>query len=115
MFQYLSSYRAYILTKAGLSIAYLWFCWDFIRLNLALHQHLQELIPALATETVCTDPDINKALISILSFLGHLHACWIYLYLSPIAILPIFIERLYFLVKRLLAHRCVQSDCTAGC
>lgn len=86
MFQYLSSYRTYILTKAGLSIAYLWFCWDFIRLNLALHQHLQELIPALATETVCIDPDINNALITMLSFLGHLRACWIYLYLSPIAV-----------------------------
>jgi hypothetical protein len=86
MFQYLSSYRAYILTKVGLSIAYLWFCWDFIRLNLALHQHLQELIPALASEIVCTDPDINKALIAMLSFLGHLHACWIYLYLSPVAV-----------------------------
>lgn len=86
MFQYLSSYRAYILTKVGLSIAYLWFCWDFIRLNLALHQHLQELIPALATETVCNDPDINRALIAMLSFVGHMHACWVYLCLSPVAV-----------------------------
>ena len=86
MFRYLSSYRAYILTKVGLSVAYLWFCWDFIRLNLALHQHLQELIPALATETVCIDPDINKILLAVLAFVSRLHVCWIYLCLSPAAV-----------------------------
>jgi len=36
MFRYLTSYRFFILAKLGIGLAYLWFCWDFFRLNLAM-------------------------------------------------------------------------------
>jgi len=86
MFKYLSSYRPFILTKFGLAVAYLWFCWDFIRLNLALHRHLLELIPPLEKEVICNDSGLNGVFIALLSFAGQPIACWMYLILSPIAV-----------------------------
>jgi len=86
MFKYLSSYRPFILTKFGLAIAYMWFCWDFIRLNLALHRHLLELIPPLGKEVICNDTGLNGFFIASLSFVGQPIACWMYLILSPVAV-----------------------------
>jgi len=86
LFKYLSSYRPFILTKCGLATAYLWFCWDLIRLNLALHKHLLELIPPLGKEVVCNDAGVNEVIIASLSLVSQPIACWIYLILSPIAV-----------------------------
>jgi hypothetical protein len=54
MLRYLTSYRCFILTKLGLGIAYVWLCCDFLRLNLALHEHLQDLIPKLQARLCVT-------------------------------------------------------------
>ena len=86
MLRYLTSYRCFILTKLGLGIAYVWLCCDFLRLNLALHEHLQDLIPKLSGEVVCDSSALNIILIRSLSFLSQPIACWIYLLLSPVVV-----------------------------
>ncbi len=48
MTRYLTSYRFFILSKAGFCVAYLWVCWDFFRINQALWGNLHELLPDLA-------------------------------------------------------------------
>lgn len=86
MFRYLTSYRFFILTKLGLGLAYLWFCWDFLRINLAMRNHLRELIPGLSSETVCNDPTLNSIIVDTLSFLSQMGTIWCYCLLSPLAV-----------------------------
>lgn len=42
---YLTSYRFYTLAKAGIALAYLWFIWDFFRIQLATGEGLSQLLP----------------------------------------------------------------------
>jgi hypothetical protein len=86
MLRYLTSYRCFILTKLGLGIAYFWLCCDFLRLNVALQIHLQELIPELSKETFCGNSALNAILVRSLLFLSQPGACWIYFILSPVVV-----------------------------
>src|SRR5271163_2383542 len=86
MTRYLTSYRLFILSKLGLGLAYLWVCWDFLRINLALHNHLHELLPDLATEVVCGNAWLNSSIIRFLLFVSQPMAVWCYFGLSPLAI-----------------------------
>jgi hypothetical protein len=44
MFRYLTSYRYYSLAKAGFSLAYLWFIWDFFWIHVAYWNGLSSLL-----------------------------------------------------------------------
>ncbi len=79
MTRYLTSYRYFVLGKLGLGLAYLWFCWDFLRINLALHDELNKLLPDLATERIFDDLFLNDATLRVLSLLSHPVLIWIYL------------------------------------
>lgn len=83
---YLMSYRFFVLCKVGLSMAYLWACWDFVRINLALGDHLQDLLPPLASETLVNDTALNSALVNTLLLLSSLAMVWIYFVLAPVAV-----------------------------
>jgi hypothetical protein len=86
MTRYLTSYRFFVLSKLGLSLAYLWVCWDFLRINLALGGgHLQELLPNLANESVVGDGALNDAVVNVLLFVSAPALVWIYFVLAPMA------------------------------
>jgi hypothetical protein len=85
MFRYLTAYRFFVLAKLGIALAYLWFCWDFFRLNLAMRDHLRELIPS--DEVVCDNPTLNSIIVDTLSFLSQPAAIWIFFLLSPVAVI----------------------------
>ena len=86
MTRYLTSYRFFILSKAGFSLAYLWVCWDFLRINRALEGNLQTLLPALSGETIFDNAGLNRAFISALLFFSQPAAIWIYSILAPLAV-----------------------------
>jgi hypothetical protein len=86
MTRYLTSYRFFILSKVGLGLAYLWICWDFFRINQALGRGLRELLPDLASETVCNNALLNRSIIDALSLLSRPVAIWSFFILSPVAV-----------------------------
>jgi hypothetical protein len=86
MTRYITSYRFYVLSKIGLSLAYLWVCWDFLRINLALGDHLRELLPVLKNEVIVADLGLNGVLIQALQFLSAPAMIWIYFVLAPVAV-----------------------------
>ena len=87
MFRYLTPYRFLILAKLGVGLAYLWFCWDFFRLNRAMRDQLRELIPELSKDTIFSNLTLNRITIDTLSFLSQPAATWLYFLLSPIIVL----------------------------
>jgi hypothetical protein len=86
MKRYSTSYRLFILTKAGLGAAYLWLCWDFLRIDLALQGGLRELIPGLYHERICGNELANSILIHLLAFLSTPAAIWIYCIFAPLVV-----------------------------
>jgi hypothetical protein len=86
MTRYLTSFRFFILAKAGLGLAYLWVCWDFLRINLAYWDHLHELLPDLASEVIFSNTVLNSIVINTLVFLSQPAAIWSYFILSPVAV-----------------------------
>src|SRR6202050_4892006 len=86
MSRYLTSYRFFILSKVGLGLTYLWICWDFLRVNEAVWGHLQELLPDLASEEVCSNSTVNGIIIHALVFLSQPALIWIFFILSPVAV-----------------------------
>jgi len=86
MMRYLTSYRFFILSKMGLGLAYLWVCWDFLRINQAVWDHLHELLPALESEVICSNPTLNSIIIETLVFLSQPALIWSYFILSPLVV-----------------------------
>ena len=86
MTRYPTSYRFLLLTKAGLGLAYLWFCWDFLRINQAAWKNLHALIPGLAQEVICGNPFLNHVLVQTLIFLSQPALIWTYFLSSPVAV-----------------------------
>ena len=86
MTRYLTSYRFFILFKAGIGAAYLWACGDFLRINLALADHLHEMLPNLTNETIVANAGLNNALVNVLRALSTPAVVWIYFVLAPVAV-----------------------------
>jgi Vitamin K-dependent gamma-carboxylase len=86
MTRYPTSYRSLVLTKAGLGLAYLWFCWDFLRINQAAWKNLHALIPGPAEEAICSNPFLNHIFVQALLFISQPIFIWSYFLLSPVAV-----------------------------
>ena len=86
MTRYPTSYRSLILTKAGLGLAYGWFCWNFLRINQAAWKNLHALIPGPAQEVICSHPLFNGLLVQLLLFLSQPTLIWVYAALAPVAV-----------------------------
>ena len=85
MFRYLTSYRFYILAKAGFCAAYLWFIRDFFLIHVALWNQMQPLLPDGSGIVIFDIAWLDAALRGIFGLLNSRAAIWAFLCASPIA------------------------------
>jgi Vitamin K-dependent gamma-carboxylase len=85
MFRYQTSYRFYTLAKIGFVLAYLWFIADFVRIHIAIGNHLSLLLPDTQSVNLSGNQQLDIVLRKIALFLSRKAMVWVFAFLAPAA------------------------------
>jgi hypothetical protein len=84
--QYQVAYRSYVLSKAGIGLAYLWFVLDFLHIHLAAWAHPSRLLLNPAGMVFIGSSSLDPALLDLAELLNGTAAVWTLFALSPVAV-----------------------------
>jgi hypothetical protein len=84
--QYRVAYRTYVLSKAGIGLAYLWFVFDFLRIHLAAWAHPSRLLLNPAGMVFVGSSSLDPVLLELAELLNGTAAVWTFFALSPVAV-----------------------------